>query len=562
MNITKSEKGYALLLALTVLIILSILGLSLISITTNSIVKNANREANVQAKDVSDKGVEFLTASIQKELQTYISAGTVGKADFQSRLTQIIQNTKYSCTTGGVEIPSETGQTNVCIDVKNIQNVYNEKNELQELKKIIPIVSTGIVNGKRNVTTAKVMVGTDAIPDQLRYALSTNNGGNLYLHGGVEVQGDIKSDGHLILSRQATWFSGTTARWEDSVTTRIRQAANSVTPKLILNDQKNVYVLNTSSKPSYDDHVAGTRLTNTTNYTRFSPTVANASTSISAQFFNSPQLNVITKDLSDDTVEISGTILNKANKGTSKKYTSLNITTSTHETRSFAKNYETLVAGETEKCVAWFLIFCTKYEKSLSKSSLTINGATTSGNRTIDLSGTYYVYGDLNVTNTNLRTDALIYVDGNVTIRESTLNGIRENSTLIIFATGEINISNISVDSDTPSIIKGFFYTKSNMIMYGVGSHIQLQGGISASRLILTAVRGSSRNNTFESSAAQGLLYDHDRNASTPNIPQKNSRLTVIYDQNLITEYTDFMRDKEEEFITEINEPEIIERAN
>lgn len=166
------------------------------------------------------------------------------------------------------------------------------------------------------------------------------------------------------------------------------------------------------------------------------------------------------------------------------------------------------------------------------------------------------------MTNTNLRTDALIYVDGNVTIRESTLNGIRENSTLIIFATGEINISNISVDRDTPSIIKGFFYTKSNMIMYGVGSHIQLQGGISANRLILTAVRGISKSNTFESGAAQALLYDHDRNPITPNVPQRNSRLTVIYDQNLISEYTDFMRDKEEEFITEINAPEIIERSH
>ncbi|WP_404427804.1 hypothetical protein LG296_07250 [Ureibacillus chungkukjangi] len=562
MHITKSEKGYALLLALTVLIILSILGLSLITITNNSIVKNENRENVVQAKDVSDKGVEFLTASIQKELQTYISAGTVGKADFQTKLNQIIQNSRYSCTAGGVEIPSESGQTNVCVDVNNIQNVYNEKNELQELKKIVPIISTGIVNGKRNVTTSRVMFGTDAIPDQLRYAISTNNGGNLYLHGGVEVQGDLKSDGNLILSRQATWFSGTTARWEDSVTTRIRQAANSVTPKLILNDQKNVFVLNTNNKPTYDEHVAGTRLTNTANYTRFSPTATNASAAISAQFFNSPQLNVITKDLSDDTVEITGTILNKAARGTNKRYTSLNITTSTHETRSFAKNYETLVAGETEQCVSWFVFWCTKYEKTLTKSSLTINGATNSGNRTIDLSGTYYVYGDLNVTNTNLRTDALIYVDGNVTIRESTLNGIRENSTLIIFATGEINISNISVDRDTPSIIKGFFYTKSNMIMYGVGSHIQLQGGISANRLILTAVRGISKSNTFESGAAQALLYDHDRNPITPNVPQRNSRLTVIYDQNLISEYTDFMRDKEEEFITEINAPEIIERSH
>jgi len=562
MNKTKCEKGYSLLLSLTVLIIFSILGLSLITLTTNGILKNAIREDRTQAIDITDKGIEFLTQSIQKELEDFIQTGTVGRADFQIKLNQVIQNSKYSCVRGSVEIPSETGQTRVCIDTDHIENVYNEKNELQELKRIINIKSIGIVNGKENVAIAKVMVGTDAIPDQLRYAISTNNGGNLFLHGGVEVQGDIKSDGNIILSKQATWFSGTTARWEDSVTARIRQAANSVTPKLILNEQNNIYVLKTNNKPSYDDHITGTKLNNTVNYTRLSPTAINASSAISAEFFNSPQLNVVTKELSDDKVEISSTILDKANSGTNKKYTSLSITAPNHETSRFSKNYETLIAGETEKCVSWFIIFCTKSEKTLSKSSLTINGASIYGNRNINLSGTYYIYGDLSITNTNLRTDALIYVDGKVNISESTLNSITENSTLIIFATGEINISNISVDSDTPSVIKGFFYTKSNMIMYGVGSHIQLQGGISASRLILTAVRGSSRNNTFESGSAQALLYDHDRNPITPSIPQKNSRLTVIYDQNLITEYTDFKRDKEEEFITEINEPEIIERSH
>ena len=562
MNKTKCEKGYSLLLSLTVLIIFSILGLSLITLTTNGILKNAIREDRTQAIDITDKGIEFLTQSIQKELEDFIQTGTVGRADFQVKLNQVIQNSKYSCVRGSVEIPSETGQTRVCIDTDHIENVYNEKNELQELKRIINIKSIGIVNGKENVATAKVMVGTDAIPDQLRYAISTNNGGNLFLHGGVEVQGDIKSDGNIILSKQATWFSGTTARWEDSVTARIRQAANSVTPKLILNEQNNIYVLKTNNKPSYDDHITGTKLNNTVNYTRLSPTAINASSAISAEFFNSPQLNVVTKELSDDKVEISSTILDKANSGTNKKYTSLSITAPNHETSRFSKNYETLIAGETEKCVSWFIIFCTKSEKTLSKSSFTINGASIYGNRNINLSGTYYIYGDLSITNTNLRTDALIYVDGKVNISESTLNGITENSTLIIFATGEINISNISVDSDTPSVIKGFFYTKSNMIMYGVGSHIQLQGGISASRLILTAVRGSSRNNTFESGSAQALLYDHDRNPITPIIPQKNSRLTVIYDQNSITEYTDFKRDKEQEFITEINEPEIIERSH
>lgn len=177
-------------------------------------------------------------------------------------------------------------------------------------------------------------------------------------------------------------------------------------------------------------------------------------------------------------------------------------------------------------------------------------------NYPIKLSGSYYINGNLDITNTNLQGDALFYVNGNVTIKESTLNGINSSSTIFIFATGDISISNISVDNDTPSIIKGFFYSKQNIIMYGVGSNINVHGGISAKRTILTAVRGSSYNQNYESAARQRETVRENGVES----PKRQSRLKITYDENLISEYTSFKRDEEEEFITELNEPETVER--
>ena len=43
-------------------------------------------------------------------------------------------------------------------------------------------------------------------------------------------------------------------------------------------------------------------------------------------------------------------------------------------------------------------------------------------------------------------------------------------------------------------------------------------------------------------------------------VPKRNSRLKITYDENLISQYTSFKRDEEEEFITELNEPETINR--
>ena len=52
---------------------------------------------------------------------------------------ETITSADLSCRGGGVDIPGDTGDTTVCIDVDNIQNVYAEKEDgtkiLQELKK-------------------------------------------------------------------------------------------------------------------------------------------------------------------------------------------------------------------------------------------------------------------------------------------------------------------------------------------------------------------------------------------------------------------------------------------
>ena len=90
--------------------------------------------------------------------------------------------------------------------------------------------------------------------------------------------------------------------------------------------------------------------------------------------------------------------------------------------------------------------------------------------------------------------------------------------------------------------------------MYGVGSNINLYGGLSAKRLILTAVRGKSSNSRYESGAAQKTIN------SATGLPAKNSRLKITYDEELISQYTEFKRDEKDEAITSINPPEVLER--
>ncbi len=589
----QNDDGYSLLIAIGTILIFTILGLSLITLTTNGILKNNTREDIVQATDLADKGIEFMVDSLQAELGNYVLSGNIGKAQFQAKLNETITSGELSCTGGGIKIPGDTGNTTVCIDVKNIQNVYTEKDDgtkiLQELKKQVPIISTGLVDGKERVTTAKVIIGTDAIPDQLRYALSTNNGGNLYLHGGVEIQGDIKTDNDLIISSNATWFSGSTAIWQPSVRAKLTASPGSVTPKVIFSkENRAVYDLNKFQ--DYNNHINGTNLSKAGYYTKFDTATAAGQTAISNLFFNSPAISVITKSsVPQDTVEITTKILDRYNASSNKaNYTNnLEITTTNHPTRSYGKKdavfvsstatekvqetytyYENVCIKQEDKWILWPIWkekVCVEWEQqertgtrlvdrnTFKFGSMTINGGTKTDRKDITLKGTYYVYGDLTITNVNLKADAILYVQGKVDISESTIQGVDENSTMIVFANGNIDMYNLSVNSNqaNASKIKGFFYTKQDMLMYGVGSNINLTGGISARRLILTAVRGDTANGYLSATQQAQLLN---------GTAKQYSRLKIIYDEDLITTYTEFTRDEEEEYIKSVNEPEMVDR--
>lgn len=543
----QNENGYSLLLTFAVIIIFTILGLSLITLTSSGITKNNTREELVQAQDLSDKGIDYAVKDIQAILKKEIKDKPMGKTAFETFLDNTLNASKLSCSQG-INIPAKkTNQTNVCIE--KVELMSNE--EKDRYKRLVTFKSTGKVNSKEHITYAQIIIGTDAIPDQLRYAVSTNDEGNLYLHGGVEIQGDIKTDGHLIISEKAHWLKNNMAQWPDSVFPRIIPDSKSVTPKIIMREsEKNIYYVNNTV--DYASHISGnTNYLNSSRYTKFIPSNPASKSELQKRLFLTKNVSLVTKSLPGDNLEITEKVIPLyTNKNYNKNYPAgLSVSYTNHETSKFNRDNIIFIHGEKEDCNIWGLFGC---KKTLDRGNFNING----GGKTLNLSGTYFINGDFNVNNTNLRSDAMLYVNGNVDIKDSTLNGINSNSTLFIFATGDISISNISVDSATPSMIKGFFYSKQNMIMYGVGSNINLYGGISAKRTILTAVRGNSHNYTYESSKNQKETVI----TNGVEVPKRNSRLKITYDENLISQYTSFKRDEEEEFITELNEPETINR--
>lgn len=557
-RVLKNDNGYSLLLAIGVVIIFTVLGLSLLTLTSSGIAKNSTREDTIQAQDLSDKGIDYVVKDIQTYLEDEIIDNPMGKTAFNTFLTNTLGKSTLSCpidtdseaikASKGIKIPGENSNaTMVCIaDVAEIKNTDGVVEEKDKYKRLVTFKSIGTVNGKEHVTTSKVIIGTDAVPDQLRYAVSTNDGGNLHLHGGVEIQGDIKTSGNLIITNHASWgtATGETNRWDASVYPRLIRDSKSINPKLIMSEEdSNVYIFklreqNDSTDYYLDKLETGTDLSNTTNYTKYSPKTQ--ITEIQNSFFNTSNLAVFTRTIGDDQVDIE------------KEFQSIPYTASIVDDL----DNNSSILNNTNKDTIYHIkeiTECIRYKNGQCKESRTSSGTidiggSNQGKRNIKLVGKYYVDGDVFIDYANLTSDAILYVKGDVRINQSTLKSVSDESTLFIFAEGDITFANMHDTGNTDNIneVKGFFYSKSNLMLLGVKSHMKFIGGISGDRVILTGVRGKGINGSFDSVTTQ---------------ESKAARLQIIYDANLIAQYHSFKRDLEEEFITELNEPELIERT-
>lgn len=139
----------------------------------------------------------------------------------------------------------------------------------------------------------------------------------------------------------------------------------------------------------------------------------------------------------------------------------------------------------------------------------------------LDFQGTMYIEGHVDI-NGDFNTNGTIYVmEGKkVTIQNmSNLDGI-----LVIVCDGDVELSNNNQYIDEPRKLHAYIYSKNKLEIYGVGSNLQIHGGIYGNPVILNAVKGTVRKTGTE------LLFEKKQDSIEP----KRSRLSIYYDENMI----------------------------
>jgi len=568
----RREEGYALLITVFVSLLFTVLALSLLSVSLSGVKRSQTSENIVQARELSAKGIDHLTNQIYRELNEALGEEGLPRSEFIERLNQTLN--AYKCDGSGIRKANRTGEYAACIT--KIEDVTDANGEPNPLRKKVTFVSTGNASGEEKKMTATFEVGSQAVPEPLQYALGANKAcggtggcepgeGNMFLHGAVSITGDMKVDGNLIISNKARAVLGGGEYWINSLYPGARPADGKDRAQLVLGGE--VYALN-QIPGDYDKYLK------TVN---FGAGFTKKTDRIEDVFFPGEAPKLVRRATSREPIPITS-------QRDAFKYGRNSPEVTEIKKDYFENSYypDKKIFASCKDCEFegnnTFWRFATdgnlKIESNRSsfKKTTFLNGAYIGGNLTIgngstssnpnnydriQIDGPIFVDGDVTIKGADAQFNSIMYVDGDVKIEYSRINGLNKNGregSLIIFATGKINIQNNSLYQDEPSRIKGFFYSEKELEMYGVGSNIRIEGGISARKIVLNAIRGRARDTKFENAQR----YWNDYFEGVEGQRTRPSRLQIVYDPEIINTYSDIK--SQEPVITDVDYPILLDR--
>lgn len=592
-----NEKGYALLLTILISSLFSILAMTLLMATYTGATRTELRQDVHQSNQLAEKGARHISHKITSILEKEIEENSgLPEQVFIQRLNQLLNQYLCSNPNGSkIKVDTETGSYESCIT--DIRPEINADGEENPYRKIVTFRSIGYADGKRQEVTFTMKIGSNSVPDALNYALGSHilctkqsdcikGEGNMFLHGGIEVYGDIKVDGHLITADRGRMYMGGRDYWVESLYPAIKPLPDSkaknakiVLGKELYSIKSSEIALNDGKDFGYSNHIVRENFNDSKKYVKRTNNIQEAfhSSGVPRVVIRNPIIDPVSiTELKNNfrytssspnvtVVSPKNGIFNNVNYSNKKVYSNDKTQnykfTGNNTFGSFSTDQTIYISGNNNKTTIENTMYVGK-NLYIGNQNINSHDTPVSQYDKIQLSGTIFVDGDLYIRGVNAQFNALIYVTGNVDIQYSVINGLPtkdgKEGSLIIFAEGDIHIANNSVYQNEPSNIKGFFYSKKAFEMYGVGSNVKINGGISARRIVLNAIRGEARQ-SCSSNCQQYNKYNNEYYTKGSYQTNKPSRLQIIYNPEIIKTYSDLK--KNEPIVEKVDLPEIIRRS-
>ena len=255
-----SEKGNTLVTSLMVLIIATVIALTLMSLSMNGLTRNQHRESLTQAGKQAENGLQHITLEIQSKLQNILESD-----EFQPKFGDFEILMKHNFNTKFNEILSSY----LCMNTNKLTNVSTDKsysvcldddsyvNEMPNLLKDLVFISTGTAYGESETLQFTYTMGVEYLnyPNFLNYAVTTHDEGTLILTGGIDIQGNVRADGNIVVSeygyapvidKQGSTFRDiqfNTSPWKKTVFPSIKGSSTGPAT-LLVNPDKKLFKMN------------------------------------------------------------------------------------------------------------------------------------------------------------------------------------------------------------------------------------------------------------------------------------------------------------------------------
>ncbi|WP_172198312.1 hypothetical protein [Saccharibacillus qingshengii] len=551
----REEKGSALVMVMFMMLILTLLGVTILSATVAGSRRTLTRENDIQSLQLTQKVLDESVAFISTKLNARVAQPSFDAKNLKIEIENIVNTIPVN--PDGIPESKDNVQTSVLPGASGslivrptvVADFPDDDSLRAGTAYTVTLKAAGIVNDVKRTLTQEVKI--NMYPDFLKYAFGSEQ--NLILNGAPYINGNIYAGSNLIVTNRPEYvYEGhkldTTSLYPKMVTgglvfiqgldrflsgdqkdrvtpiiaegdakveDRVKQALGIGVSQLQIKDRQKFVRINVEE--SFIDKLAEaltyTGASSSDLLARYKSEGASPSASMSAVVNSLQDTGIKVLEMPKPAKIEPLPVLENPETATTAQILKHNqevakvIEDNQKETDRYNREIGTL---ENElrslSSTAVFKgdlaldgkIFSTLGAKN-KKNWLIVNGSLTLAGeeQPTNVLGNVLVTGSVRFTNT-VNVDSTMFVMGDTTIEDATILGKEEDGQkkeIVLISKGSVLLNRVDAFKNNAAVqtLRGFFYTDSTAVLYGVGSNFVLDGGFFAKgNLTINAVIGNS----------------------------------------------------------------------
>jgi len=492
----KNQKGSTLLAVMLVFLVLTTLLLVLLAANIDGAKRTEMRETditeNLDALAAMKEGVAVTQAYITNKSPTLLNSNTnyVEKLD-TFRKAELAKNKGYK-----------------------IEDVTSEHiDSTAKFSRVLKVISPPYSQ----------LVYVTATPSFLKYAIGSRS--NLTMNGSPSIQGDLYSRYSLNISNEALYLNKGLIQ-SKSTYLPVSKHSPGVNSELFIEEGD---VKLCTSRSCYDKN-GNTFDKKTTGWRTITREELPVKIHEAFSDTHAPLYGKLDAPFAD--IDIPGTFLDKVREvgiplkdfptGLANTQEERNAAKITHIRDELAKKVPTITDSKELESPSTSRYILYRGDPNINVSSLNLSEDTwliingdayfeDNGKQSLDIKGNILITGNLKMTG-NLSFDSVTYVLGQTTIKNADIHcykdsckegnidkDIWKNPAFILMTQGNLNINLVNKFNESTTGINGYLYTASLADVYGVGSLLNVTGGLfSKDNLTINSFRGNAADGTPE----------------------------------------------------------------